>query len=103
MVQQGCQVKWLKIATAMGARASQLAHLLSLLGALSLPDGVLPDSQQRTSGRRAHLLRLAPCLIECIGQPADVYAQGVVVASVTELTAAVRRLLHMVAKELALE
>ena len=111
-----------EIGDASGQRASQIAHLLSLLGSLSLPDGLLPDpgsgaaapaaapaaaatkgGTSSRSGRRAHLLRLTPCLIECIGQPAHLYANGPLPPSVSEMAAAVRRLLHMVAGELRLE
>lgn len=108
---------------AVGLRASQLAFLLSQLATLSLADGALPDAgggslsegapapanspppsaASARSGRRAHLLRLAPSLIECIGQPISVYTDGPLPPSVAELAAAVRRLLHMVASELALE
>jgi hypothetical protein len=117
-----------ELGDAVGARAAQMAHLLHLLGTLTLPDGVLPDpatAHERAggaraappaaapapapatpavrSGRRAHLLHLAPCLIECIGQPAMLYASGAVPPSTAELSAGVRRLLHLVAAEMSLE
>ena len=106
-------------ADASNARASQIAHLLSLLASLTLPDGVLPDPAAVTAagggaagssvrmaarrGKRAHLLHLAPCLIECIGQPAHLYASGAVPPAAAELSAGVRRLLHLMAQELQLE
>ena len=103
-----------ELGDASGPRASQIAHLLSLLGSLTLPEGVLPDPAALAalavgpvaparSGRRAHLLRLAPHMIECIGQPAHVYASGSIPPSVAELAACVRRLLHLVTAELHLE
>ena len=49
------------------------------------------------------LLRLMPQLIDCIGQPARLYAEGPTPPPVAEMTAEVRRLLHLAAAELALE
>ena len=49
------------------------------------------------SGKYAHLLRLAPCLIDCIGQPVHLHAIAPMPPAVLELAACVRRLLHIIA------
>ena len=97
------------------ARAAQIAHLLALLGNLTLADGVLPPrkgasasapaaaSAIGSSGRRAHLVRLYPQLVECIGQPAHLYASAPLPPSVAEVAAGGRRLLHLVGAECGLE
>ena len=98
-------------ADASNARASQIAHLLSLLASLTLPDGVLPDPAAVTAagggaagssvrmaarrGKRAHPAHLAPCLIECIGQPAHLYASGAKAAGSCGAERGRRRLLHL--------
>ena len=89
-------------AAVVGPRAAQLLYLLRALRALKLPAGALSTGAKSGSrlgkalrGPHAHLIRLAPALIECVGR-----GEG---AEAKELQGEVRELLHVVAKESGLE
>ena len=95
----------------VGPRAAQLSLLIDLLCLLTLPDGVLADGRTGVpsasasaatptsaaaglttrSGRRSHLLHLAPSLIECIGQPARLLGTGPVPAAFVQLQVSIRK------------
>jgi len=63
-----------------------------------------PAFTQYHSGARDHLLRLAPAIIRCIGEPASVFARGAPLSpEIVELQTTVRHALSLVSVELGLE
>jgi hypothetical protein len=83
----------------LALRAAQIAHLLSHLSSMRLAEGALPAPN---SQGRSIPARIAPAMIQCIGEPRALFARGKVPVQVLELQSAIRTALQGVAAELGL-
>ena len=83
----------------LALRAAQIAHLLSHLSSMRLAEGALPAPN---SQGRSIPARIAPAMIQCIGEPRALFARGKVPVQVLELQSAIRTAMQGVAAELGL-
>ena len=83
----------------LALRAAQISHLLSHLSSMRLAEGALPAPN---SQGRSIPARIAPAMIQCIGEPRALFARGKVPVQVLELQSAIRTAMQGVAAELGL-